>query len=187
MEADQDPRTAAVSAQLSTHKGVQSQVHRLFFFFKYFFPHIFLFFQLKDREWGIFCHLCACFDLLRKRFAHLWEAPQTPAALLHSVRSGAAQERSPIHLGSPPSPAGPGSTGVWQHNPADSFQRSSHANNWSPTVCEDVKAQFKKNNQLSLKYDTCHSVLFFSRHENIAENIKCFQSAYFHVFFAFFL
>lgn len=38
----------------------------------------------------------------------------------HSARRGAVQDQAQIHLGSPPSLAGPGSMAVQQHNPVDS-------------------------------------------------------------------
>lgn len=41
-------------------------------------------------------------------------------AVLHNAHTGAGQDHSHIHLGSPPFRAGPGSTGVQQHNPVDS-------------------------------------------------------------------
>lgn len=43
-----------------------------------------------------------------------------PEVVPHSARRGAVQDQAQIHLGSPPSLAGPGSTGVQQHNPVDS-------------------------------------------------------------------
>lgn len=43
-----------------------------------------------------------------------------PEAALHNARRGAVQDRSRIHLGSPPSLAGPESREVQQHNPVDS-------------------------------------------------------------------
>lgn len=53
--------------------------------------------------------------------SHLLVVRRMAEAVPHSAHRGAVQDQFQIHLGSPPSLAGPGSTGVQQHNPVDSF------------------------------------------------------------------
>lgn len=52
---------------------------------------------------------------------YLFVERRMPEVVPRSAHRGAVQDHSQIHLDSPPSLAGPGSMGVQQHNPVDSF------------------------------------------------------------------
>lgn len=81
--------------------------------------------HVKLRDWALLnAHPTRYFrndTNTRAEVSYLLVEQRMSEVVPHSAHKGAVQDQLQIHLGSPPSPAGPGSMGVWQHNPVDSF------------------------------------------------------------------